>query len=122
MADPSAVQARIIKAGLQNAVEVTDGKLSRTEASAGQRKRLALLQLMLEDRDLMLLDEVASDLDSEFKSYFYRDLLKELKDAGKTIVIATHDAEYFAYADRIICIENGQLISSKYPNQGSIEL
>jgi len=98
--------------GLEGVVEIKDGMLSRTEASAGQRKRLALLQLILEDRDILILDEAAADLDPQFKDYFYRTLLEEFRMKGKTIILATHDAEYFSLADRVLQMEGGQLLDS----------
>ncbi|KTT67954.1 ATP-binding cassette domain-containing protein [Sphingomonas sanguinis] len=116
LAPTTSTQPRILELGLADVIEVRDGKLSRTEASAGQRKRIALLQLMLEDRDVLILDEAAADLDPEFKHYFYREMLSRFKAAGKTIILATHDAEYFACADRVVYMQDGRLIAEQSAN------
>ena len=64
---------------LQHKVRVTNGSLSTTAVSAGQRKRLALLTAYLEDRPFYLFDEWASDQDPYFKNIFYTKLLPDLK-------------------------------------------
>ncbi|MHA6494644.1 multidrug ABC transporter permease/ATP-binding protein [Pseudomonas borbori] len=87
-----------------------DGRLLDTRFSQGQRKRLALLLAMLEDRDILVLDEWAADQDPLFRRLFYRELLPQLKAAGKTVVAITHDDHYFDQADRLLKMDGGQLI------------
>lgn len=94
---------------LDNKVTVTDGELSTTSLSSGQRKRLALLVTYLEDRPIYLFDEWASDQDPVFKDTFYRELIPELKAAGKTVFAITHDDRYFNLADRVVKLEDGKL-------------
>jgi putative ATP-binding cassette transporter len=110
LAEGESVERLISRLGLQNVIEVSEAKLSKTDVSAGQRKRLAILQLLLEDRNVLILDEIAADLDPEFKRYFYEHLLVELRASGKTVVLATHDAEYFRCADRLLRLEGGLLV------------
>jgi len=90
-------------------VTVADGKFSTIDLSTGQRKRLALVSAYLEDRAVYVFDEWAADQDPAFKQVFYTELLPELKAAGKTVVIITHDDAYFGYADRIVKLVDGQL-------------
>src|SRR5690606_39702106 len=66
--------------------------------SQGQRKRLALMLAMLEGRDILILDEWAADQDPLFRRLFYRELLPQLKAAGKTVLAITHDDHYFDQA------------------------
>ncbi|MFL5354640.1 cyclic peptide export ABC transporter [Archangium sp.] len=87
-----------------------DGALSTTELSQGQRKRLALLTAWMEDRPIYLFDEWAADQDPSFKDVFYLELLPDLKRAGKTVVVISHDNRYFHVADRVIQLESGQLV------------
>jgi putative ATP-binding cassette transporter len=96
---------------LDHKVRIKDGRLSTTELSQGQRKRLALLTAYLEDRAFYLFDEWASDQDPLFKEVFYTRLLPELKARGKTILVITHDDHYFHLADRVIKLDYGQIIS-----------
>jgi len=95
---------------LQHKVEVKDGKLSTTELSQGQRKRLALLTAYLEDRPVYVFDEWAADQDPLFKTVFYERLLLDLKARGKTVLVITHDDRYYHVADRIIKLDDGQVV------------
>lgn len=95
---------------LHHKVKVTDGQLSTTELSQGQRKRLALLTAYLEDRPFYIFDEWAADQDPYFKEVFYLDLLPALKARGKTIIVITHDDKYYYVADRIIKLDYGRVI------------
>jgi putative ATP-binding cassette transporter len=96
---------------LNHKVKIKDGTLSTTAVSHGQRKRLALLTAYLEDRPFYLFDEWASDQDPYFKNIFYTQLLPELKSRGKTVLVITHDDKYFDFADRIIKLDYGKIIS-----------
>ncbi|MCJ8349319.1 multidrug ABC transporter permease/ATP-binding protein [Moritella sp.] len=95
---------------MQHKVSYEDGKLSDVRYSQGQRKRLALLMAVLEQRDCLLLDEWAADQDPRFRHFFYQTILPLLKQRGKTIIAITHDDRYFNIADRVIKMDNGQLI------------
>lgn len=86
------------------------GRLLDTRLSAGQRKRLALLLALLEERPLILLDEWAADQDPAFRLLFYRELLPQLRAAGKTVVAITHDDHYFDVADRVLKMDGGRLL------------
>jgi putative ATP-binding cassette transporter len=95
---------------LKSKVSVTDGMLSTTELSQGQRKRLALLTAYLEDRSIYVFDEWAADQDPEFKRVFYYKLLPELKARGKTLLVISHDDRYYGIADRIIKLDYGKVV------------
>lgn len=63
----------------------------------------------LEDKPVYIFDEVAADQDPQFRRYFYETLLPELKSAGKTVVVVTHDDRYFHIADRVLQMDYGKL-------------
>jgi putative ATP-binding cassette transporter len=94
---------------LSHKVSVRDGALTTTELSQGQRKRLALLTAYLEDRPIYLFDEWAADQDPQFKQVFYHQLLPELKEKGKTLIVISHDDQYYHLADRVIKLNYGQI-------------
>lgn len=94
---------------LNHKVEIKEGKLSTIDLSWGQRKRLALLTAYLEDRSIYIFDEWAADQDPVFKRIFYYQILSQLKAAGKTLIVISHDDRYYHLADRIIKLEGGQL-------------
>jgi putative ATP-binding cassette transporter len=102
-------QKYLAKLQLDHKVKVKNGVLSTTELSQGQRKRLALLTAYLEDRPIYMFDEWASDQDPVFKEIFYTQLLPELKNRGKTVLVISHDDQYFYLADRIVKLEYGQV-------------
>ena len=96
---------------LEHKVRVTDGRLSTTALSQGQRKRLALLTAYLEDRPIYVFDEWAADQDPTYKKVFYEELLPELKARGKAVVVITHDDRYFHLGDRVIKLDYGKMVS-----------
>lgn len=99
----------LIELQLDHKVKVNNGVLSTTDLSQGQRKRLALVTAYLEDRPIYMFDEWASDQDPVFKEIFYTQLLVELKKRGKTVLVISHDDQYFYLADRIVKLEYGQV-------------
>ncbi|MCY1078493.1 cyclic peptide export ABC transporter [Archangium lansingense] len=99
---------------LAHKVEIdASGALSTTQLSTGQRKRLALLTAYLENRPVYLFDEWAADQDPAFKEVFYRQLLPDLKAAGKAVVVISHDDRYFDAADRLVRLESGALVTDR---------
>jgi putative pyoverdin transport system ATP-binding/permease protein len=99
---------------IEHKVTVKDGNLSTTNLSQGQRKRLALLTAYLEDRPIYVFDEWASDQDPVFKEIFYKKLLPQLKNRGKTVIAVSHDDRYFTECDRIIKLDYGRIIEDRY--------
>lgn len=111
---PSTDQAQkyLSTLGLEEKVKIEGlGYSTTTDLSYGQQKRLALVCAYLEDRPIYLLDEWAADQDPPFKRFFYEELLPDLKRRGKTILIITHDDQYFQLADRIIKLADGCIVS-----------
>jgi putative pyoverdin transport system ATP-binding/permease protein len=106
------IQAKIYLEQLQltHKVSVQNGKLSTTALSQGQRKRLALLTAYLEDRPVYLFDEWAADQDPFFREIFYQQLLPELKQRGKSILVISHDDRYFHLADRVLKLDYGKIV------------
>lgn len=92
-------------------------RFTDTNLSTGQRKRLALIVAMLEDRPIYMFDEVAADQDPDFRRHFYEDILQDLKKSGKTIIAATHDDRYFHVADRVLKMEYGRIIDERKPGE-----
>jgi len=107
---------------LSQKVAIVNGKLSTTELSQGQRKRLALLTAYLEDRPIYVFDEWAADQDPQFKEVFYKQLLPNLKVKGKTVFVISHDDRYYGVADRIIKLDDGQVVSDTLNFQEHLEL
>jgi len=94
---------------LNGKVEIIENRYSTLSLSTGQRKRLALLQCYLEDYPIYLFDEWAADQDPEYRNFFYRELIQEMKAAGKIVIAITHDDHYFDAADRVYKMDQGML-------------
>lgn len=105
----------LLKLQLNAKVNIDQGIFSTLALSQGQRRRLALLVAYLEDRPFYVFDEWAADQDPEFRQMFYMELLPELKQQGKTIVVITHDDRYFYLADQILKLDYGQLVNPSDP-------
>jgi putative ATP-binding cassette transporter len=108
------IQDYLTRLDLHHKVQVKDGRYSTLELSGGQRKRLALFQCYLEDRPIFLFDELAADQDPEFRKFFYRELLVDMKAQGKIVIAITHDDHYFDAADMIIKLDMGSLDAASH--------
>jgi putative ATP-binding cassette transporter len=106
---PIQVQRLLELMALTYKVQYRDGRFSTRDLSGGQRKRLALITSLLEDKPIYLFDEWAAGQDPEFREYFYLTLLPQFQREGKTIVAITHDDQFFHVADRILKLDRGQL-------------
>ena len=93
------------KLQINNKVTVNSNRLDSTDLSHGQRKRLALLMASLENKQILVFDEWAENQDPAFKEVFYRELLPELRDSGKLVVVISHESQYFDVADRVITLK-----------------
>lgn len=96
-------------------MSIQDGVFSTTDLSTGQRKRLALINAWLEERPVLVFDEWAADQDPAFRRIFYTELLPELKQMGKTIIVISHDDRYFDVADQLVRMEGGRVVTHKKP-------
>ena len=76
---------------------IEDGFIADIDLSQGQRKRVALLLALAEQREVMLFDEWAADQDPQFRRIFYQVLLPRLKEMGKTVIAISHDDHYFSW-------------------------
>jgi putative ATP-binding cassette transporter len=94
---------------LEDKVSVLDDEFDTINLSTGQRKRLALMEALLEDKPFVVLDEWAADQDPEFRRYFYQVLIPYMKKLGKTVIAISHDDKYYDCADEIITIDKGKL-------------
>ncbi len=96
--------------GLDQKTAFVNGRFTTVDLSAGQKKRLALVVTLLEDRPIIVFDEWAADQDPAFRRHFYEEVLPSLRSQGKTIVAVTHDDRYFQTADRVLKMDYGQFV------------
>jgi cyclic peptide transporter len=107
--EPEQVNAMIDEFGLAAKVQFVNGRFSSVMLSTGQRKRLALIAALLEDRPIYVFDEPTADQDSWFRDVFFDKILVDLKKRGKTVICVTHDDRYWDRADRMVRLYLGEM-------------
>lgn len=116
------IEQLIEELALTEKVSIIDGRFSTTSLSDGQRRRLSLLVAFMADKEMYLFDEWAADQDPEFKEVFYYKILPELRAQGKAVVVISHDDRYFHIADKLLVMENGKLVETRYNKQSGSKL
>lgn len=85
------------------------------QMSGGQMRKIAIVSILAMDPDIIVLDEPTAGLDPHSRKQVM-DLLKQLQQEGKTIVLVTHDMNDVAqYADRIKVLQQGTLVYEGTP-------
>src|SRR5437763_658115 len=101
---------------IDDVLELTDLTIKKEayveELSRGMKQRLCLAKTLVHDPKVLLLDEPASGLDPRARIEI-KELLKELKSMGKTIIISSHILPELAdFCNKIGIIEQGELVVS----------
>lgn len=92
-----------------------DRKTLVKNCSKGMRQRAALLAALIHSPELLFLDEPTSGLDPAARAEVHR-MLAELKAAGTTVFLTTHDmAEADAVCDRIAILDEGRIVAEGVP-------
>lgn len=92
-----------------------DRKTLIKNCSKGMRQRAALLAALIHSPELLFLDEPTSGLDPAARAEVHR-MLAELKDAGTTIFLTTHDmAEAETVCDRVAILDEGKIMACDEP-------
>ena len=80
------------------------------ELSGGQRQRIAVARALANDPAVLLADEPTGNLDSKTSVQIMK-LFQELYEAGKTVIVVTHEPDIDAYAHSHIVVKDGKLLS-----------
>ncbi len=83
-----------------------------SQLSGGQQQRVALARALINDPDLILADEPTGQLDSATSAEIMGLLATVNREAGKTVIVVTHDQATAAYARRQILVHDGRISKS----------
>jgi putative ABC transport system ATP-binding protein len=89
-----------------------------SELSGGQQQRVAIARALVNEPNVLLADEPTGNLDAESASDVMA-IFDTLNDAGKTIVLVTHDPAVAARARRIVRLESGRIVSDEATRDAS---
>mmetsp|Transcript_8253 Transcript_8253/g.8119 ORF Transcript_8253/g.8119 Transcript_8253/m.8119 type:complete len:760 (+) Transcript_8253:1501-3780(+) len=75
--------------------------------SGGQKARISLARVLYSSRDIVLLDDPLSAVDSEVSSYIFKNCIKEYLK-GKTVILVTHQIHLISEADKLLVLNQGK--------------
>ncbi len=84
-------------------------KRAPSDLSGGQKQRIAIADLLAINPELFILDEATSMLDPKGRKNFI-DVVKKLKEQGKTILMITHNMDEAILSDRCIVLNQGKIV------------
>ena len=98
-------RALLERVGLANRADAFPDRLS-----GGEQQRVAIARALAHEPTLVLADEPTGNLDEETGRLILELLLELTREAGKTLVMATHNPEIIPFADRVGRIHDGKLL------------
>jgi ABC-type Mn2+/Zn2+ transport system ATPase subunit len=110
-ADHTAVRDGLERVGM---AELSDRQIGAL--SGGQQQRVFLARALVQEADVLLLDEPMTGVDRGTEQAITT-LMRELRDAGTTVIYATHDLEAAADVSDLLCFVNGRVVAYGPPGE-----
>ena len=114
-AQSSARMRRCEFVGLGDRERNTPGQLS-----GGQQQRVAIARALINAPSLLLADEPTGNLDTRTSHEIMETLVTLNREQGVTIVVVTHEPDIAAYADRIVTMRDGEIVSDERVNKPAV--
>ena len=94
-----------------------DGDMEIEPLSGGEKTRLAIARLLLEEPDILVLDEPTGGLDEVGRAMLTK-IIRLMHDEGHTVVIISHDMDYVAEnSSRVVVMAQGEILDDAPPNR-----
>jgi len=84
--------------------------------SGGMKQRASIARALIKDPAILLCDEPTSALDAESGQVVMKILKRIAIEENRVVIVVSHDARVFPYADRLIKLENGAIVSDTAEN------
>lgn len=111
------------KVALEKAIALLDkihlahrAQVSPKKLSKGQQQKVAIVRAMINDAPIMVCDEPTSSLDHVSGEEVMKFLHEQSQNINKAVLVVTHDPRIFSYADRIISMSDGEIMSEEIKN------
>ena len=97
------VEEAVSAVGLKEKIKMEAGKLS-----GGQKQRVAIARALVNNPDIIFADEPTGNLDSVSGAQVM-EIFKNLNDAGRTVILVTHETYTAQFANRLIRLRDGKI-------------
>ncbi|NTU96874.1 MAG: ATP-binding cassette domain-containing protein, partial [Chlorobiaceae bacterium] len=105
---------RLALVGLENRIGHTPNQLS-----GGEQQRVAIARALIRDPLIIFADEPTGNLDTK-NSLEIMKILKDLNEKGKTVIMVTHEPDIAAFANRVITMRDGLIVSDERRERVSV--
>ncbi|PIZ94440.1 MAG: macrolide ABC transporter ATP-binding protein [Candidatus Magasanikbacteria bacterium CG_4_10_14_0_2_um_filter_37_12] len=105
-----AIRKAIKDVGLEHRIHNISNQLS-----GGEKQRVAIARAIVNDPDILFADEPTGNLDSKTGTEIMK-ILQDLNDAGRTIIMVTHEKDTARHAKRIVMLRDGLIESDSVVN------
>ncbi|WP_072376430.1 ABC transporter ATP-binding protein [Hyphomicrobium sp. NDB2Meth4] len=82
------------------------------QMSGGEQQRVAIARAVVSNPSIILADEPTAALDSEAGRGVLQELRRLAREQGRAVLAVSHDARAFPFADRIVCMQDGRILSA----------
>lgn len=107
-ADPrEAAEKALRSVGLGHRLQSLPGQMS-----GGEQQRVAIARAIVANPSIILADEPTAALDGEAGRGVLQELRRLAREEGRAVLAVSHDARAFPFADRIVCMEDGKILSA----------
>jgi ABC-type transport system involved in cytochrome bd biosynthesis fused ATPase/permease subunit len=105
--DKTQTDKYLLKFGLKHIMDHLDNNIYIL--STGEKQRIKIIRLILQDKPIWILDEITSNIDNKMENVILQELRQIQQKKQKTIIHISHNFENKHFSDRILTIDDKQL-------------